>query len=141
MSYRIDHNEPIPKLIERLKEEHREMYPKLDHVIELADSGDLKVAESILDSLSQQILRHSVEEEARIMQVIADKAQPEVEKNAEIMRHHRRIEEFIKDKLPYLKDFSQGRARQEIKDFATELKKHHQEEEEISFPLALKMAK
>jgi hypothetical protein len=91
MSYRIDHSEPIPKLVERLQREHRELAPKLDRVMELADAGNLKVAESILNSTSQQILRHAVEEEARIIQVIADNAKPELERNAELMRHHKRI--------------------------------------------------
>jgi hypothetical protein len=141
MSYRIDHSEPIPKLVERLESEHRELAPKLDHVVELADAGDLKVSESILNSLSQQILRHAIEEEARIIQVIADNAKPELERNAEVMRHHRRIEEFLKDKLPHLSELPANTARREIEDFVIELKKHHKEEEEISFPLALKLSK
>jgi hypothetical protein len=141
MSYRVDHSEPIPKLVERLKSEHRELGPKLDHIVELADAGNLKVAESALQSLSQQILRHAVEEEARIIQVIADKAKPELDRNAEVMRHHRRIEEFLQEKLPHLDELPPNRAKLEIKDFATELKKHHKEEEEISFPLALKISK
>jgi hypothetical protein len=141
MSYRINHNEPIPKLVERLEREHRELAPKLDRIVELADEGNLKVAESILNSISQQILRHAVEEEARIIQVIADNAKPELERNAEVMRHHRRIEEFLEDKLPHLSELPPSTAKREIEDFAVELKKHHKEEEEISFPLALKISK
>jgi hypothetical protein len=141
MSYRIDHSEPIPKLVERLEKEHRELAPKLDHAVELADERNLKVAESILNSMSQQILRHAVEEEARIIQVIADNAKPELERNAEVMRHHRRIEEFLEEKLPHLSELRPNVAKREIEDFATELKKHHKEEEEISFPLALKISK
>jgi len=141
MSYRIDHSEPIPKLVERLEREHRELAPKLDRVVELADEGNLKVAESILNSISQQILRHAVEEEARIIQVIADNAIPELERNAEVMRHHRRIEEFLEDKLPHLSELPPTTAKREIRDFATELKNHHKEEEEISFPLDLKISK
>jgi hypothetical protein len=40
-------------LIERLEREHRELDPKLDHVLELSESGNLRVAESILLSISQ----------------------------------------------------------------------------------------
>jgi hypothetical protein len=141
MSFRIDHNEPIIDLVNRLEREHRELAPKLDHVIELADSGNLQVAESILQSLTQQILRHAVEEEARIIEVIADRAKPELERNAEVMRHHRRIEEFINEKLPHLAELPPSSAKKEIRDFAVELKKHHKEEEEISFPLALKISR
>ena len=141
MSYRIGHSEPIPKLVERLEREHRELAPKLDHVVVLAEEGNLKVAESILNSISQQILRHAVEEEARIIQVIADNANPELERNAEVMRHHRRIEEFLNEKLPHLSELPPRRAKEEIKDFVLELKKHHKEEEEISFPTALRISK
>lgn len=140
MSFRIDHDEPIPELVERLEREHHELAPKLARVVELADSGNLQVARSMLLSLSQQILRHAVEEEARIIQVIADNAKPELERNAEVMRHHRRIEEFIQEKLPHLSELPPSIAKQEIKDFAVELKKHHKEEEEISFPLVLKIS-
>jgi hypothetical protein len=99
MSYRIDHDEPIPKLIERLKREHRELEPKLDHILELSESGKLLFAESTLLSISQEILRHAVEEEARIIQVIADNAKGDLERSTEVMRHHRRIEEFLQDFL------------------------------------------
>ena len=50
MSYKVDHNEPIQKLIERLEREHRELDLKLDHVLELSESGNLRVAESTLRS-------------------------------------------------------------------------------------------
>jgi len=141
MSYKIDHNEPIPKLIERLEREHRELDPKLDHILELSESGNLRVAESTLISISQEILRHAVEEEARIIQVIADKSKSDLERSAEVMRHHRRIEEFLQEKLPHLSELPPSKAKQEIKDFVLELKKHHKEEEEISFPVALRASK
>jgi iron-sulfur cluster repair protein YtfE (RIC family) len=140
MSFRVDHNEPIPKVIDRLLREHRELSPKLDRAVELVDSGNLKVAASILQSISQQILRHAVEEEARIIQVIAENAKPELERNAEVMRYHRRIEEFLQDKLPHLSELAPSRAKEEVRDFALELKNHQKEEEEISFPLALKIS-
>jgi len=89
MSYRIDHDEQIPKLIERLEREHRELDPKLDHILELSESGNLQVAESILLSISQVILRHSVEEEARIIQVIADNSKRPILKD--------RLKLFAKD--------------------------------------------
>lgn len=90
LSFRIDHSEPIPALVARLENEHKELSSELDHVIRVAGSGDLKVAESILLSLSQQFLRHAVEEEARIIRVIAEKAHTELERNSEVMRHQSR---------------------------------------------------
>jgi len=141
MSYRVDYNEPIPKLIERLEREHRELDSKLAHVLELSESGNLRVAESTLLSISQEILRHAVEEEARIIRVIADNSKDDLESSAEVMQYHRRIEEFLKDKLPHLSELSPSRAKQEIKDFVLELQKHHKEEEEVTFPVALRAAK
>jgi hypothetical protein len=110
--------------------------PEDGHIRTLAQ---ILLSESVLNSLSQQILRHAVEEEARIIQIIADKANPELERNTKGMRHHRRIEEFLQDKLPRLSELPPNTAKREIEDFAGELKKHHKEEEEISFPLALKV--
>ena len=141
MSFRVDYEEPIPKLVQRLEKEHRELDPKLDRVVDLASSGKLDVAESVLESIAQQILRHAVEEEARIIRLIADNSSPELEKNTEVMRHHRRIEEFLNEKLPHLSELPVKRAKEEIADFARELKRHHKEEEEISFPLALKLSR
>ena len=138
MSYRVDHNEPIPKVVERLEREHRELAPELERVENLAESGSLSVAQSILQSLSQRILRHAVEEEAVIIRVIAEKAPNELETSTEIMRYHRRITEFFNDKLPHLLEMPTSRAKQEIKDFVMELRKHHKEEEKVAFPAALK---
>ena len=141
MSYRVDYNEPIPKLIERLVREHRELDPKPAHVLELSESGNLRDAESELVSISQGILRHAVEVEARIIRVIAVNSKGDLEKSAEVMQHHRRIEEFLQEKLPHLSEFPTSRAEQEIKDFVLELRKHQKEEEEISFPVALRISK
>lgn len=135
----MDYNEPIPKLVERLVKEHRELESKLDRATQLAKANNLKEAETVLNPLSSQILKHAVEEEARIIRVIADNAKPELERNAEVMRYHRRVEEFLKDKLPRLSEFPPSTERTEILQFASELKKHFKEEEEISFPLAQKL--
>jgi hypothetical protein len=56
------------------------------------------------------------------------------------MRRHRRIEEFLNE-LSHFSELPQNRAKKEVRDFALELKKHHKEEEEISFPLAMKVWK
>jgi hypothetical protein len=141
MSYRVDYNEPIPKLIERLEREHRELDSKLARVLELSESGNLRVAESTLLSISQEILRHEVEEEARIIRAIADNSRDDLERSAEVTQYHRRVDEFLKEKLPHLSELPPSRAKQEIKDFVLELKKHHKEEEEITFPIALRAAK
>ena len=73
--------------------------------------------------------------------MIADKSKSDLERSAEVMRHHRRIEEFIQEKLPRLSELPPSREKQEIKDFVLELRKHHKEEEEIPFPVALRVSK
>ncbi len=59
-----------------------------------------------------------------------------LERSAEVTQYHRRVDEFLKEKLPHLSELPPSRAKQEIKDFVLELKKHHKEEEEITFPIA-----
>ena len=140
MSFRLDYEEQIPEVVERLLEEHQEIHLKIERIVAEASKGNLPVAISLLNLIKPQILRHAVEEEARIVRVIADKAKPELERNANVMRHHRRIEEFMQDRLPHFGDMPPDRVRAEIEDFAAELEKHHKEEEKISFPSAMKVA-
>ena len=56
------------------------------------------------------------------------------------MHYHRRVKEFFDDKLPHLSEMPTSRAKQEIKDFVVEMRKHHEEEEKVAFPAALKAA-
>jgi hypothetical protein len=79
-----------------------------------------------------------VEEEARLARSIMQECRDESGQSIEILQQHRRIEEFLQDRLPYLGDLPKVRATKEIKEFVSELEKHHSEEEVLIFPLALK---
>ena len=72
MDYKVDFSEPIPKMIERLKHEHRDFESKLLQIEESIGTNS-KQAIEMLSNLGKSILRHAVEEEARIMRVIMQK--------------------------------------------------------------------
>lgn len=141
MSYRVDHDESIPSVVSRLKEEHREIDRRLEQISEFTEkkSGDLKVAVSMLNTISPVILRHAVEEEARLAQVImnASETRKRSDGSVRILQEHRRIKEFY-DELPYLLDeHSKEESRKTISEFVDLVTNHHKEEEKEAFPLAL----
>ena len=67
-----------------------------------------------------------------------EESRDESDKSIEIMQQHRRIEEFLQEKLPHLGELPSDRATREIEEFVGELNKHHLEEEQVVFPLAMK---
>ena len=138
MSFKLDYNEPIAKVVERLTEEHKELHSKLERILWEEKSGNLPVAISLLNLIKPQILRHAVEEEALIARVIVAEHENESRESIEIFQQHRRIEEFLQDKLPRLSELPRKQKSNEIEEFASELEKHHREEEAVAFPLALK---
>ena len=72
MSYKINFDEPIPDLIERLKGEHRRFESRL---VELETIGSVnKQSIAILEELSGPLVHHAVEEEAIVLRVIMHKA-------------------------------------------------------------------
>jgi hypothetical protein len=138
MSFRLDYNEPIPKLVERLKGEHNELHVKLERIVSEIKIGNLPVAISLLNLDKAEILRHAVEEEARLVRSIMEESRDESNQSIEIMQQHRRIEEFLQIKLPHLGELPPNKATREIEEFVNELERHHLEEERIVFPLAIK---
>ena len=99
--------------------------------------------------MSQPITKHAVEEEARLMGVIMHNAKEESSDSIKIMQEHNWVVEFLKHKIPSMKDSiklqqnnqhnqSRQEAQNEINKFVTNLKNHFEEEEKIVFPLALK---
>jgi hemerythrin len=153
LSYKLDYQEPARKVLERLEDEHAEFRAKLARIIGETESDNLGVATSLLVLFKPLILRHAVEEEARIMRVIAAhrdsdangrmhdeaKKEGEVRKSIEVMREHRRITEFFAEKLPHLDELPHSRQKSEIEEFVRELARHHEEEEAIAFPLFLRL--
>lgn len=137
MSYKIDFSEPIPKLIERLIREHRELAPTLEKIGITTDSN-LETAIGRLRDLRLVILRHAVEEEARIMRVIMKDAKSESKESVRIMQEHRWVSEFLERRLDALQGIPPREAQAEIHKFLSDLLEHFREEESIVFPLAIK---
>lgn len=137
MAYRLDYDEPISKVIERLKREHLELKERLLYIQEEAGTRDLKVAASLLKSVKFEILRHEVEEEARVAGVIMEKARVQSQQTIDIIRYHRRVSEFLREELPQLTEQPEKKARREIREFVIELMKHNDAEESFVFPLVL----
>ena len=138
MTMTLDYNEPLPKVLERLKKEHRELGQKLLRIERLAESGDLKVVITELKVIKPLVLRHAVEEEARLMRPIMWEYKDKSEESIIILRYHREIVDFLERRLPNLATLPEHVARREVGIFVKELRKHHQEEEKTLFPLALK---
>lgn len=134
----LDYNEPLPKVLGRLKNEHRELGQTLLRIEQLAKSGDLKVVITELTVIKPLILRHAVEEEARLMRPIMWEFKDKSEESIIILRYHREIVDFLERRLPNLARLPEQVARREVGIFVKELRKHHQEEEKTLFPLALK---
>lgn len=137
MSHKINFDEPIPDLVERLKKEHRQFESKLAELETIATVNKQSIG--ILEELGETILRHAVEEEAVIMRVIMHKAKEQSEESIKIAQEHSWIMDFFKHKLPQLATtMPQQQAKQELTQFIRKLRSHFSEEEEIMFPLALK---
>ncbi len=138
MTMSLDYNEPLPKVLERLRNEHRELVPKLQRIEQLAKSGDMNVAVTELKIIKPLVLRHAVEEEARLMRPIMWEIEDKSEDSIIILRYHRELVDFLERKLSNLTSLPEKVARREVGIFVKELRKHHQDEERTLFPLALK---
>ena len=138
MSYTLDYDEPLPKVVARLKKEHKELEPKLKRVEQLSKNGDLGAAISQLNAIKLTLLRHAVEEEARLMRVIMWEFEDDSVDSIIILRYHRKIAEFFERTLPSLATLPEKASRREIGIFVKELRQHHRREEESVFPLAIK---
>jgi hemerythrin len=124
-------------MIERLKHEHRDFESRLLQIEESSRTNS-KHAIEMLEDLGKSILRHAIEEEARIMRVIMQKAKDHSEQSIKVMQEHKQIIEFLDKTISQLKTFSQEESAKKIKKFVEDSIKHFSEEEQIVFPLALK---
>ncbi len=145
MDYKINFDEPIPQMIERLKQEHIDFELTLEKITKYIDENKIKDALQTLHNMSELIIKHAVEEEARLMRVIMQKAKEESSDSIKIMQEHNWVVDFLKHKLqnndndihqqyPQL----QEKIKSEINEFIVNLRNHFSEEEQIVFPLALK---
>jgi hemerythrin-like domain-containing protein len=143
MSYRLDYEESIDRVTRRFVEEHKEIGRKLGRVLEICrnEKGDMKVAVSLLKATSTELLRHAVEEEARLAKVIMDSSETRKASadSIKILQEHRRITEFLDNELPFLLDENSDQAsRKKMIRFIEEVIQHHDREEKELFPLAQK---
>ena len=142
MSYRLDYDEGLRDVVQRLQEEHREIDKKLDQISKIVkrENGNLRVALSLLNSQKTTILRHSIEEESRLMRAImkSNETRKESLSSLKILQEHRRIKEFFEDELPYLLyENCENQVTKRIIEFIELIHKHQEEEERETFPLAL----
>ncbi|HVD36811.1 MAG TPA: hemerythrin domain-containing protein, partial [Nitrososphaeraceae archaeon] len=123
---------------------------KLVQVEDNIKNNAVKQATEIIQSISDRITRHAVEEEARLMRVIMRKAKTESSESIKIMQEHNWVIDFLKSNLLFFararshssslssdsKDFKD--AKKNINEFVINLRKHFEEEEQIVFPLTLR---
>jgi hemerythrin-like domain-containing protein len=154
LSSRIDFNEPIPQLIERLKSEHDCFESKIAEVQDSINNNNIIHATEIIRSMTDKVTRHAVEEEARLMRVIMQKARDESPECIRIMQEHNWLVDFFKNKLIVIESVANSKivsqtqneyyadkneqSKKELNEFVTNLKSHFYEEEQVVFPLALK---
>ena len=148
MDYRINFDEPIPEMIERLKREHIDFRSSLDKIEQHIRENETKRATETTRNMSERIIKHAVEEEARIIRVIMQNAKEESADSIKIMQEHNWVVEFLKHKLQNMEndDHQQDRhdeqhqqkVQNDINEFVGNMRNHFLEEEQIVFPLALK---
>jgi hemerythrin-like domain-containing protein len=142
---RINFDEQIPEMIKRLELEHKNFESKLTEVETNVDTNNIIGAAEIIRSISDKIIRHAVEEEARLMRVIMHKAKEESTESIKIMQEHNWVMNFLKNRMIIIKKTSTSsnpdereQAKNDLNEFISNLRNHFKEEEEIVFPLALR---
>ena len=145
ISERINFDEPIPRMIERLKSEHVIFESKLVQVEDNINKNDIKQAAQIIQGISDKITHHAVEEEARLMRVIMHKAKGESAESVKIMQEHNWVMYFLKNRITIVEKVSASsdpneceQAKNDLSEFVNNLRKHFKEEEQIVFPLTLR---
>src|SRR6476469_7326710 len=104
MDYRINFNDPIPQMIERLKQEHVDFESTFKRVEKCINENAIKEAIKVIYDISQSIIKHAVEEEARLMRVIMENAKEESTDSIKIMQEHNWVVDFLKQKISTIKE-------------------------------------
>ena len=145
VSRSINFDEPIPRMIERLKSEHNVFESKLVQIKNSIKMNDIKLAAQIVQDMGEKIIQHAVEEEARLMRVIMKNAKDESSESIEIMQEHNWLMNFLNNRLMLIKNAATSsdpaeyeEAKRDLDEFVDKLRKHFKEEEEIVFPLTLR---
>jgi len=145
LTRRINFDESIPRMIERLKSEHVMFESKFIQVENNLKRNDIKQAAQIIQGISDEIIQHAVEEEARLMRVIMYKAKEESSEPIKIMQEHNWVLNFLKNTMITVKKASTSsdpnvyeQAKEDLNEFVNNIRKHFEEEEQIVFPLTLR---
>ncbi|HEY6535700.1 MAG TPA: hemerythrin domain-containing protein [Candidatus Nitrosocosmicus sp.] len=146
MNYKINFNEPIPQLIDRLKQEHDNFEDSFKNIKKSVNENEFMQAITIINDMSELIIRHAVEEEARIMRIIMQKSKEESTESIKIMQEHNWVIDFLKHNLQNIENEvhqqpqpdQQQEIKRQLEEFIAKLQNHFFEEEQIVFPLALK---
>jgi hemerythrin superfamily protein len=148
MAFKINFDESIPDMIDRLKQEHIEFGLTLNNITRYNEENNITKAIETIHDMSESVIKHAVEEEARIMRVIMHNAKGESTDSIKIMQEHNWVVDFLKHKIPDIENNFYQQSKQdkqyrqkvqnEINEFVTNLRNHFSEEEKIVFPLALK---
>ncbi|ALI35527.1 hypothetical protein NMY3_01323 [Candidatus Nitrosocosmicus oleophilus] len=148
MVYKINFNKSIPDMISRLKQEHIEFGLSLNNITRYNKESNITKAIEAIHEMSESIIKHAVEEEARLMRVIMHNAKEESADSIKIMQEHNWVVNFLKHTIPDIENNFYQQSKQdmqyrqkvqnEINEFATKLSNHFSEEEQIVFPLTLK---
>jgi hemerythrin-like domain-containing protein len=145
ISRRINFDEPIPRMIERLKTEHIVFDSKLVQVENNIKRNDIRLAAQGIQDMSNKIIQHAVEEEARLMRVIMKNAKDESSESIKIMQEHNWVMNFLNNRLMLIKNAATSsdsaeyeKAKGDLNEFVNNLRKHFKEEEQTVFPLTLR---
>jgi len=125
------------ELIEKLKEEHRELPSLIDDTILTYQVGNLSGAFPILVQIRDLLSQHTIDEEAVILKIILEKLnKEESEKYVEIMREHVAIMKNVDDAVEstYTGWTETVPLLENLRKISAE---HHRKEEEILFPKVL----
>ncbi len=135
-------------MINRLKQEHVEFGLTLNKITKYNDEFKINEAIESIHDMSESIIKHAVEEEARILRVIMHNAKEESTDSIKIIQEHNWVVDFLKHKIPNMENHIyqqneqdqqyQQAVQKEINDFVVNLRNHFSEEEQIVFSLALK---
>jgi outer membrane PBP1 activator LpoA protein len=124
----INFDEPIPEMIKRLESEHKKFELKLVEVKISVENNKIDRSTEIIRSISDKIIHHAVEEEARLMRVIMHKAKEESAESVKIIQEHNWVMNFLKNRMITLEKMSASsdpseyrQAKNDLNDFGSHL--------------------
>jgi DUF1009 family protein len=130
-SRRINFDESIPMMIERLKSEHIIFESNLVEIDNSIKRDNIKQAAQTVQDISDKIIQHAVEEEASLMRVIMHNAKDESSETIKIMQEHNWVMNFLNNRVKVVKKVSASsdpneyeQAKDELNEFVHNLREH-----------------